>query len=433
MDRWTACPGSVQLCAKAPRSESSVWASEGTCAHHVLELCLKNNSQAHFFEGMYMHVNGELLSELETEHLDLVGTDIFEIVQDMHEAVQVATDYVEQEKLRLRRVYNVEPIVWLERAFHMKKFHEGAFGTSDVILLIPGKEIVVIDYKHGAGKFVSVFQNNQLKYYALGVLYTLWEAAYEFPSIIKTVIAQPRCEAEELVRSAIYSFDDIWVDFKKYMVDSILLTETFEPKLSKGSYCRWCDAQMICPEWPNAIRDTTGIDLFNEESYVMDPQVLLDDDKAVLFALRNEDNVKGFFGALKRYAFNRALSGNPIAGTGLTVGSKNRVLTQTESVEKRLLELGYSEDDIFTKKKLKGPAQLEKLPAKGDFKPKVFIGALSFKPSGEKRLSIDEESPRPRISIEHFSDLPDFDDVPVLNDPFFSFEETQVDDPFDFL
>ena len=38
--RWISCPGSVALCKGLPDDEGSVYAMEGTIAHHMAELIL---------------------------------------------------------------------------------------------------------------------------------------------------------------------------------------------------------------------------------------------------------------------------------------------------------------------------------------------------------------------------------------------------------
>ena len=43
--RWIACPGSIRLSAGIPDT-SSVFAEEGTAAHELCELCLRDRTDA---------------------------------------------------------------------------------------------------------------------------------------------------------------------------------------------------------------------------------------------------------------------------------------------------------------------------------------------------------------------------------------------------
>ena len=49
--KWLNCPGSVQAEEKYPPQGSSIFALEGTMAHEVADLCLKNTADADFYVG----------------------------------------------------------------------------------------------------------------------------------------------------------------------------------------------------------------------------------------------------------------------------------------------------------------------------------------------------------------------------------------------
>ena len=71
--RWMRCPGSVWLCQQAPKRPVSVFAEEGTVAHHVAEDCLSNlnNPSAYLGEqitspaGMSFTVTQEMVDALD--------------------------------------------------------------------------------------------------------------------------------------------------------------------------------------------------------------------------------------------------------------------------------------------------------------------------------------------------------------------------------
>ena len=77
--RWMACPASVNFEAQFPDS-SSVFAREGTAAHHMAEECLLNMQEPEDWRGKEIEVEG----------------DVFVVGQEMIDAVQTYVNHVEQ-------------------------------------------------------------------------------------------------------------------------------------------------------------------------------------------------------------------------------------------------------------------------------------------------------------------------------------------------
>ena len=157
--RVIRCPGSVALCRTVPPEPSSKWAAEGTHAHKVAEDLLKLRQRK-------MAGHGELTEAVNT-YLDTVYQD-WDAATARWREVKGGPDTM--------------PEGHVEAAFSLPVKHapEGAvFGKNDFCLWEPlTGHLIVYDYKHGAGVGVSVEDNEQLKFYALGaVLSKGWRVA----------------------------------------------------------------------------------------------------------------------------------------------------------------------------------------------------------------------------------------------------------------
>jgi hypothetical protein len=72
-------------------------------------------------------------------------------------------------------------------------FDPDLFGTVDILIIVPGERIIVIDFKHGRGVTVEP-DSSQLKYYGALSLENLLELANQkiTAKVIELYIVQPR-------------------------------------------------------------------------------------------------------------------------------------------------------------------------------------------------------------------------------------------------
>lgn len=168
--RWMACPGSVALEAEYPDSSSS-YAREGTVAHELAAKVLLDDWRLNDFvgESWALEENGELYR--------------IPITQDMVDHVM---DYV-----KLVREYAEGGTLMVEQRVPIGHLtgEQGAGGTSDVVI-IRGRELVVIDLKFGMGVKVDAEGNPQLMMYALGA-YENFGVLSDF-DMVTMVVHQPR-------------------------------------------------------------------------------------------------------------------------------------------------------------------------------------------------------------------------------------------------
>ena len=140
------CPGSIVLGKDAP-STTTRYAAEGTAAHSLLTLCMKNKAPAADYVG------------------DVIAADgfTFEVDEEMARHVQTAIDYV-KDAAGSDGVIVVDERV--NYSMHLGVPVADAFGTLDVMIM-RGDELIVIDFKYGKGVKVAAENNPQGLSYAL--------------------------------------------------------------------------------------------------------------------------------------------------------------------------------------------------------------------------------------------------------------------------
>lgn len=220
--RWMNCAGSVALCADLPNEESE-FAKEGSAAHAWAEYCLENG-----VVDCSDYVGAECPSP-ETAEWTKRG---FPLTQEMADAVNVYLEHVWS-------VLQPEDELHVERRVVLEHIAPGMFGTSDCGILKPKGVLHVIDYKHGAGVAVDVENNEQAKYYAVGMLHMFRE--HNVHTVVTTIV-QPRAPGEP-VKSCEYDALDLmeWA----YLELQPAAQATRQP----GAPCNpgpWC-AKTFCP------------------------------------------------------------------------------------------------------------------------------------------------------------------------------------------
>lgn len=219
--RWLSCPGSVRLSKGIPRT-SSTYADEGTAAHELAEMCLRNNTNTGSFIGGLITVN-------ETA---------YEVTEEMAEAVQLYLDTVRGDLEEAGKGAELK----VEHRFNLDWLYDGMFGTNDALVGQPFGLLQVYDFKYGAGVAVDVVNNPQLMYYALGA------AKGDAFEEIELVIVQPRANHPDgPVRRV-----RLWPAELFRWAEVVLLpgaedTEREDAPLNTGSHCRFCPALAVCP------------------------------------------------------------------------------------------------------------------------------------------------------------------------------------------
>ncbi len=370
--RWLACPGSIReirLLPKDSQNVTSPYADEGTAAHSL----------------------GQMLLEGKPEPKTIAGSlQIYDVTDEMRGAVSIYLDEVHSQVRRLGK----RAVLHIERRVGPLPDRPRMFGTADAIIV--GKdEIVVIDYKHGAGVVVEIDYNDQAMYYALGAL-------REFPDREKVtlVIVQPRAShLDGAVRRWEITSKEL-LEFAGVLEAGAAATEDPDAALSAGEHCRFCPVKTICPEFTRQI----GAIAVSDFSAIPDDPA--DVEPAAHVRMPDPNNpeelaaamriipildfwIRDVEGMLKR----RLEAGESVKGFKLVRKKSNRAWTDPADLERRLkAKAGVKADDFYTKK-LKSPAALEKVKKLG----KDWVAKYCHKPEGGLTVVPDTDKRQPAL------------------------------------
>jgi hypothetical protein len=346
--RWLACPGSVSLSRGIPE-KSSEYAIEGTAAHGLAELALKKERDASFWVGL--EIEGIMVTE------------------EMAEAVQVYVDHV---KMTLQ----IDDDLRLEQRVTLDKINppRPMFGTADcVIYRRATKELFVYDYKHGAGVPVEAIGNKQLRYYALGALLSLERD--EPCTTITAGIIQPRAQhSDGPIREETFSAGEL-LDFASELVEGVEATLKDNAPLNPGSHCRFCKAAAVCPAKRDQAFELAKIE-FGEDMLLpdrVDPRVMPIEQVANF--LKVADQIEDWLRAMRAHVQSELEAGRPVPGWKLVNKRATRVWADQKKTIEWAAGLGLADDELFDKK-VKSPAQLEKIVGKKNL-PQELVSSVS--------------------------------------------------------
>lgn len=369
--RWSACPGSVRLSAGI-ENKSSAYAEEGTAAHELSEICLRNGQDA------IEWVDRKLPVKYGHHYVD----------GDMAEAVTVYVDYVRQHILAGDQVQ-------IEHRFDLSSLGVGVpmFGTADAVIYMPDyRKLIVADLKYGAGIAVEAEGNPQLRYYALGSLLSMPDAAVD---TIDVVIVQPRAHHwQGPIRSETITAFDLEM-FKYELVEAAKRTLEPDAPLSAGDHCRFCPAYAICPEQQSRALAILESDFGPVADGPPAPETLTPDEiGAILEHEAKLDGVIAWFKVVKAHAYGIAREGGTVPGFKLVAGKEgNRAWADEDDAAFALELAGVAPEDMWTRK-LITPAAAERIVGKKAAKDLAQYvtrkpGAPSLVPASDKRPAIE--------------------------------------------
>lgn len=206
-DKWMTCYGWLKATEGLPNT-SSKFAIEGVEAHSLLELTLR------------------------------LGLAPSEMTEDMDLALNLSsvTEWLEGYlKTHKGSDYKIEHWVPWGRVFDQP----GLGGTIDLAVIGPN-ELVVGDYKHGAGIVVEVVDNRQLMLYLIGMI-----SKFGKRKSYRLVIFQPRARHEDgRVREWLVNEKDVF-DFCKDVRYAIAQNFKGGERVA-GEHCYFCQAAGSC-------------------------------------------------------------------------------------------------------------------------------------------------------------------------------------------
>lgn len=330
---------------------------------------------------------------------------------------------------------------------------------------VTDERIVIVDYKHGAGKLVVMEENTQLATYALSVVREAEESGiyfFEPDTVVEIHVFQPRHHEAASLKPWVMTLKDL-EDFCGPIGDSAAHVKAGKDLVFAPSAeaCMWCKLRKLgCKAHADmmALRDLDmpGIGMTTEEllaglpdeddlaelegvkpaaikkldvtqrlvsrlEYATNGKLDLLDDETTLMLMDREDAILGLIADAKERISARVLSGEKIPGTKIVLGREGNRKWASEASARTFCENQKLKLDEYMPRELAGPAVIEKIPAiaaKLDEKTGVARTRTTFKRliqrSASRKTVVLSSDKRPEISS-------DIDEMP--DDP-----ETEVDD-----
>ncbi|EJO5349345.1 DUF2800 domain-containing protein [Clostridium botulinum] len=351
--RWLACPPSARLEQNYP-NKSSEFAQEGTLAHELGELGLKKNL--------------ELIStrKYNSEFKKIEADKLF--TKDMPDYIEVYVDTC-MEKVAEAKAKTPDALFKIEQRLDFSEWVPDGFGTGDFVIIADGT-MEICDLKYGKGVPVSAIGNKQMRLYALGAI-AEFSFLYDIEKIKMTII-QPRLDSistdemlvEELLKWA-----------KEKLKPIAKLAYEGKGEFCAGDHCKFCRAKAVCKARADKNMELAKYDF-------QEPITL--DNNDIAFILGKAGELINWAKDVQEYALEQALKGEEFDGFKVVEGRSNRKWTDEEKIGKILLEQGFLEDIIYTKK-LTGITNMEK--AIGKKEVTKLLGDYIIKPQGKPTLA----------------------------------------------
>lgn len=356
--KWSLCPGSVFAEKDYPET-TSVFAEEGTAAHELGEIILRDDD------------------ELNLGIFSLFGVTLPEsgvtVTQDMLDYVMVYVNYVN----------SISGELFVEQRVDFSHIAPDGFGTSDAIV-INDSVMTIVDLKYGKGVRVDAENNTQGILYALGAVND-----YGMLFNIKTiniVIVQPRLDH---ISEWSIGIDELnrWGERLKQAAE-LTATEN-APRVPGEKQCQWCKAKATCPALNKLTESTLMTSFDNLET--SKPETLTDEQLRI--ALDNKKLILAWFDAIETIVTDRLTGGNAFNGYKLVEGRSNRAWRDEDATAKALI--GVIDMDKLYISKLISPAQAEKELGKSRAD---LLEDLITKPVGAPTL-VPESDKRPAVTV----------------------------------
>lgn len=285
--------------------------------------------------------------------------------------------------------------VLIEETIHLPNIHPLLRGTVDFGFWSLQDGIWLRDYKNGKGIGVSAAGNRQLLYYAFLMIMADW-ISFEFAPRDMPVnlgIVQPNFYGT-------FEAPDVWVTTLGYVLDwghNELLPRMNELMLdgypsdddfTPGEHCQFCPVLLDCPKMQRAFEEYAAAD---EEFIAM----LSNEDLDRYYAMREQ--ARRFMKALESTVHARLIGGAKISSAKLVEKKTNRVWKPGADAA---LLAAFGEK-AYEPKKIKSPAQVEKLSSLG----KELALEYGYKPDANGLSVAPIDDPRPEAKPKTNADV----------------------------
>ena len=403
--RWMNCPGSITLTESLPeyaKSGTSSYAEEGSTAHAVAEWALRGYEEdGEILDARDLVGQARITSE---DGLNLFGqpgpdTPQHNLVTD--EMVDAVDTYLDWVRGKLDQMPGAEMLIevpvnlsWLGR--------DDLWGTLDLALVdrIMG-QMVVADYKHGAGVPVEVKDNAQMLYYGLGPLED--QGPQNFTKVELNVV-QPRCPHPDGPIRSWSVAPDFMLAWGRILKKAADRTDDPNAPLDSGDWCKFCPAKGTCPELRSRVQSELQVSFADYPLGEVPEDALIvpgaDDPGKVARALAALPLIDTWCKGVAGIAQQMMEAGTEVPLFKLVRMRSNRKWASSEAdlARKAARRPGVSTKDVYKERVLKSPAQLEKV--KGVGKPWVAKhsekppGGLTVAPESDARKAVVIEPPK---------------------------------------
>ena len=360
--RWIACPPSARLNTVKPDAPSE-YAIQGTEAHRLCEYKLRK-------------ALGEKVRD-PTKNLSFYDSE-------MEECAEAYCQFV-MEAVVQSRATSKDTLVLVEQRVDFSGFVPDGFGTADT-LIISGKTVCIVDYKHGKGIEVSADGNPQMMCYALGCI-QMFDGLYDIDTV-RMVIFQPRLGN---ISESTISKADLLAWAHDALVPAAKLAYDGEGDFCAGAHCRFCKLKATCRK-----RAEYNLALAKYD-FEMPPTL---EDAEVEAVLEKADTLAAWVSDVKEYALQRAIQGKQWMGWKLVEGRSNRKYTDEAAVANTVKEAGYEPYE----QKLLGITAMTGLLGKKKFEE--LIGSFVVKPQGKPTLApMSDKRPAMNSAADDFKEI----------------------------
>ena len=372
--RWLNCSASVGFIDKLGLASeaSGEEAARGTVAHFVCSECLINEQDAWEFAGTE-HKEGEWTFVVDDEMV--VGC------QSYIDLVRATLDKYKDQGAKLYIEHRVRSAADVE-----------AYGTSDCVIEVPGLLIIIIDFKNG--RVIVEPSDEQLKLYG--------QYSYECRSQemrgdgdvkdVLLVIHQPNgVHPKGPTREYQTTVDALqfWMD--ETVVPGIAETRNPDAVFTMGDWCKYCPALAHCALWQKTVAEVP-LDFVDRTPFLSDEQIS--------FFRSIRKRTEKFFESVDKEAFQRVVvQGKTIEGCkpvhklGQRVWKPAMLMADPNNegmqIEVKMIDAAiaqFGDKKIWPDKKIKSPAQLEKLPGGA-----AFVAQWASKPTTGMTLADEDD------------------------------------------
>lgn len=407
----------------------SQYADEGTVAHELAAMCLREGTDAAAYIGRIIECQDYEHSKLGPSGahrwMRCAGSVVLEAQAPFKprkfalEVTDETAEYV-QEYVESIRTYALGNLLLIEQSLDISHvLGDGQGGTGDAVIIADrGAELQIHDLKFGRGVEVFAEDNEQMLLYAAGAR-RQYEMLGDFERF-RAVIHQPRvksgpdewtCTAEELD-----AFEAVAAEAAA-LCNELLgpQPEELDPlSLTPGEkQCRFCKAKAVCPALTRQVSNDVfdDFDVIANPDETAEPRSVSNDARRLGTLMDRLALIEDWCRAVRAKGEAETLAGNPPIGADgpykVVQGRKgNRAWIDAAEVEAALKRMRLRQEQMYSFKLITPPVAQKLL--KGQPKRWNTLTALITQPAGKLHVAPASDT-RPAVEPNDVTD--DFDTV----------------------